>query len=270
MSKEDNEYILGTEQAELHRLGIQHQVWASEAHLGWKKAGFTTGNTILDLGSGPGFCSKELAYVCGTEGKVVAVDKSQHYIDFLVNVSQLYDLNIDTRSQDFNDLELERNSLDGMYCRWALAWVANPAEILRKVYQGLKPGGKMVIHEYFDWSTHQTSPSFPCLDKTIAACLRSFKEQEGDIDVGREIPKILNDLGMKITTRPMVKMVRPTDFTWQWPKSFYEIYFPKLAEMNYLTEDEVQDALSDLAQLEKDKTAHIFCPTLIEIIAEKL
>ena len=46
---EENQYILGTETAELHRLGVQHQVWASEAQQGWKEANFTAGHTILGL-----------------------------------------------------------------------------------------------------------------------------------------------------------------------------------------------------------------------------
>ena len=71
---ENNAYILGTDAQELHRLGIQHQVWASQAHKGWKLANFRAGQTLLDLGSGPGFCSKELAYLTGKSGKVIAVD----------------------------------------------------------------------------------------------------------------------------------------------------------------------------------------------------
>ncbi|NND52580.1 MAG: SAM-dependent methyltransferase, partial [Flavobacteriaceae bacterium] len=43
--KEQDAYILGTDTEELHRLGIQHQVWASEAQLGWKLAHFNAGQT---------------------------------------------------------------------------------------------------------------------------------------------------------------------------------------------------------------------------------
>lgn len=73
----EKEYILGTtEKAELHRRGIQHQVWASETCAGWKLAGFGNGQTILDLGCGRGFCTRDLAYIVGEEGKVIGVDKS--------------------------------------------------------------------------------------------------------------------------------------------------------------------------------------------------
>jgi ubiquinone/menaquinone biosynthesis C-methylase UbiE len=267
---EVNQYILGTETAELHRLGLQHQVWSSEAQYGWNAANFTAGQTLLDLGCGPGFATKELAYIAGETGKVIGIDLSERYIHFLQELAKLHSLNIDARCTNFNDMKLDDNSLDGMFCRWALAWIPNPEEILDKVYQALKPGGKMVIHEYFDWSTHQTYPHKPALAKAIASCLKSFKEQPGDIDVGRFIPGILAKKGMKITTRPIAKLATPSQLTWHWPKTFYKIYFPKLVVMKYLTQEEVNEAFADLAILEQESSSHLFCPSLIEVIAEKI
>ncbi|MGB0851423.1 MAG: hypothetical protein ACPGTP_09250, partial [Bacteroidia bacterium] len=92
----------------------------------------------------------------------------------------------------------------------------------------------------------------------------------GDIDVGRDLPSMLSGMGMKISTRPMAKFATPSQLTWQWPKSFYEVYFPKLAEMGYMTPLEVEHAFTDFQKLEKIESAHLFCPTLIEIIAEKV
>ena len=63
MKKEEGAYILGTDWQELHRLGVQHQIWAMEAHNGWLNAGFTAGHTLLDLGCGPGFCTTEMAFI---------------------------------------------------------------------------------------------------------------------------------------------------------------------------------------------------------------
>ena len=268
--KESNAYILGTDTNELHRLGLQHQVWSSEAQKAWDDAGLTAGQTILDLGCGPGFCTRELAYIAGKSGKVIGVDLSANYISFLKNVAESHGLNIEAIMTDFNHLELADNSLDAVYCRWAMAWVANPSEIIAKVHKALKPGGKMIFHEYYDWSTHQTEPEMPHLSKAIAACLRSFKDQDGDIDVGRFIPKILRDLGMTINrTRPMTKLARPGELTWQWPSSFYEIYFVKLVEMGFMTEELRLLAMNDLETLEGIAGASLCCPLLVEVIAEK-
>jgi len=271
MTQESNAYILGTYDDELYRLGLQHQIWASEAHLGWRKAGFTAGMNFLDLGCGPGFSAKELAFIAGPTGSVTGIDRSAHYIDYLSQVSDIHNLKVDGICADFNDMELVANVFDGMYCRWAMAWIDNPKEILSKVYSALKPGGKMVIHEYYDWSTHQTEPSLSNLSKSIAACLKSFKAPPGDIDIGRHMPQMLSEIGMKVTSsRLMSKLAKPNTIEWHWPKSFYLTYFPRLVEMGYLDQTTFDGALVDLATLEKSETSTLFCPILIEVIAEKV
>ena len=267
---EENAYILGTEQNELYRLGLQHQVWATEAQEGWRRAGFTAGQFILDLGSGPGYCARELAFVCGNSGKVIAVDKSQSYLSFLEDSTQFLGLSIETQCADFDSMTLEAETLDGMYSRWALAWVPNPKEVLAKVKKALRPGGRMVLHEYYDWSTHQTEPPLEGLKKAISAALKSFKDTEGEIDIGRELPQICDELGMEvISVRLMTKLGRPDDLVWQWPKSFYKSYFPRLMDMGYLNSAEVDEAFSDLAQLETLAGATLFGPTMVEVIVEK-
>jgi ubiquinone/menaquinone biosynthesis C-methylase UbiE len=248
--KEKNSYILGTEKAELHRLGLQHQVWASEAREGWDFAGFGEGQIIMDLGSGPGFCSRDLAYIVGPSGKVIAVDKSKTYIDFLKKTSALHDLNIEAVCSDFDDMVLEDTSLDGVYCRWAMAWIANPEEIIAKIKKALKPGGVIVMHEYYDWSVLQTQPVMSNLKKCIAAALKSFKEQDGDIDIGKRLPEIFfaHDLEV-VRLRPMSKISTPSELTWQWPKSFFKIYFPKLIEAGFLDKEVCQLGLEELEAL---------------------
>lgn len=268
--QEQNAYILGTEAAELHRLGIQHQVWASEAQQGWRLAGFTAGQTILDLGCGPGFCTKELGYVVGPKGKVIGIDKSEAFIDFLNSIKQRYNLPIEAQFADFNDMVLEDESLDGMYCRWAMAWIPNVEEVLTKVYKALKPGAKVVFHEYYDWSLLQTSPEFPNLKKAISQSLQTFFDSEGMVDIGKELPKICSDLGMKvISQRPMNKLATPDSIDWQWPQSFFEIYFPKVSEAGYLSDDELQLALKELKALSAIPHATILTPQMVEVIVQK-
>ena len=268
--QETNAYILGTETVELHRLGLQHQVWSGEAIKGWDLAGFTAGQTLLDLGCGPGFCTTELAYIAGQQGKVIAVDKSEYYIDFLNKVKDQFALNIETQCCDFDAMQLEDNSLNGVYTRWALAWIPNPKEILSKINKALKVGGVIVTQEYFDWSTLQTEPHIPALAKGIAAALQSLRDQN-DIDVGRKLPGYFEECGYEvINTRPLTKMATPDQFTWHWPKSFFHIYFPKLVETGYLTQKEVEDALAAFIDLEKMPGATIFTPAMREVIAKKV
>jgi ubiquinone/menaquinone biosynthesis C-methylase UbiE len=264
---DETRYVLGTEHAELHRLGLQHQVWSAEARRGWELGGFRAGHTLLDLGCGPGFCTLEMAYLVGAQGKVIGVDFAASYIDFLRKQSDLHGLNIDAQHSSFEDMQLAPQSLDGVFCRWALAWVPDPEAVLAKVKTALKPGGRMVIQEYFHWPLFQTEPQFPALTKGIAAAYRSMKEQPGDIDVGRHIPAMATRVGLKVLhTRPIGKLAAPSELTWEWPRSFLRIYLAKVAERGLLTTDEATAALADLDRLSAIPEARLMCPVVMETV----
>jgi len=267
---ENDAYILGTEQAELYRLGFQHQVWASEARTGWEFAQFGVGQTILDLGCGPGFCTRDLAYMVGESGKVIGIDKSPSYIEFLEKTAKLHSLNIETICSEFNNVILPENSLDGIYHRWALAWIDNPEQIIDKIYKALKPGGIIVSQEYYKWSTFQTEPQMPGLTSGIQAAKEVWAGMEGDINVGRKLPSMFYEAGLEvINTRTLNKIATAEDLSWQWPKSFFNIFLPKLAADGYISEEEVEAALSDFEELEMIEGATMSFPTMIEVIAVK-
>ena len=267
---DNNEYVLGTESLELHRLGVQHQAWSTEANLAWKHAGFTAGMTILDLGCGPGFCTQELSYIAGKTGHVIGVDISQSYIDFLDRLSDLHGLNIETICADFMDMELEPNSLDGVYTRWALAWLPDVETVLKKVITAMKPGATFAIHEYYDWSLLQTEPHKKNLFHGTRQALESLGDLGGDINIGRRLPSLLPSLGIDvISTRPMTKQARSHEHDWNWPKSFFNIYLPKLVGMGRLSQVEVDLALEELQELEDVDGATIQSPLMIEIIGKK-
>jgi len=268
--REDNAYILGTERAEMHRLGLQHQVWSSEARTGWRNANFSAGQTILDLGCGPGFCTVELGYMVGASGKVIGVDMSEGYIEYLNQLNKLHRLNIETIQCSFDDMVLEDESLDGVYCRWAMAWITNAEAVLSKVVKAMKPGAKIVLHEYFDWSTFQTVPHMPALMKGVTAILKGFMVPPSNINVGRDLPAIYKRLGLKLhSQRGMHKMPKPHQLDWEWPNSFLKIYMPKLIEQGKLTQQEVDDALAELDVLTANPDATIFTPMMVEVIGVK-
>ena len=264
------EYILGTNEEELTRLELQHKVWASEAKRGWDFADFKSGDTILDLGCGPGYCTEDLAYIVGKKGKIIGVDRSDAFIKHLNQIKKSTQLSIEPYLTEFDTILLDSNSLDGVYCRWALAWVSNPKEILSIIKDTIKPKGKIVAHEYFNFSTHQTNPERPALKKAIAAALKSFQESNFEINVGSYLPQYFEELGMKvINIRLMPKLGTPGSMVWEWPKTWYQSYFPRLASMGYLNNKDVEDGIKDILELEKLPYATLCCPLMVEVIAEK-
>lgn len=268
--REENEYVLGTHQKELERLGFQHQVWARQAQEAWEYAGFSQGHKILDLGSGPGFATMELARIVGHHGRIYAVDKSEYYVKYVQASARQAGLPIEAICTDFSKMQFESNSLDGVYDRWAMAWIDNVESVLRAVNVALKPGGKVIFQEYFDWSTFQTQPRKAGIERCKKAILESFRNSTGNINIGRLLPQMLAELGLRILRlRPLSRMCSPGDISWHWPKTFLETYLPRVAEMNLLSEDELNMALKDWAELEKSENSIFFAPQMIEVIAQK-
>ena len=129
----------------------------------------------------------------------------------------------------------------------------------------------MVIQEYYDWSLLQTEPKKEALAKAITMALKSFNDTDNEIDVGRHLSTMLPEIGMKvISLRPMAKIATPENGVWQWPKTFFQSYFPRLVAQNYLTPEEVKEALIELEDLEKIDGATICTCLMVEIIAEKI
>ena len=95
---DSNAYILGTDQEELKRLELQHSIWSSESHVGWRAAGFKIGDSILDLGCGPGSCSVELAKIVGPDGRIISIDRSESFIRYLNALKTEQNLPIDAMS----------------------------------------------------------------------------------------------------------------------------------------------------------------------------
>ena len=70
----DHDYLLGTHEEELARLGLQHRVWRPVALDCWQRAGITVGKRVVDLGAGPGYAAIDLAEIVGPTGEVVALN----------------------------------------------------------------------------------------------------------------------------------------------------------------------------------------------------
>ena len=65
------------------------------------------------------------------------------------------------------------------------------------------------------------------------------------------------------------KLATPNSGVWKWPRTFYESYFPRLIKMGYLTEQDMENAFSDLESLERLPYATLWAPLMIEVVAEK-
>jgi SAM-dependent methyltransferase len=266
---EEKDYVLGTHDDEISRLGLQHRVWRPRALDAWRRAGFTTGQTILDIGCGPGYASMDLAEIVGPSGRVVAIDRSRRFLDALEAMSRDRKLsNILTSEVDLDEGNLPNVGADGAWARWVFAFVKRPRTLLYRVRDALKPGGVCVVHEYFDYSTWRITPRFPEIEEFVQAVMASWREGGGEPDIGLELLVWIRELGFEITSiAPIVEVVPPSNFVWQWPKVFVHVGVRRLVELGYLTTNRAQAIEKAFEASEADPHALMITPAVVEIIA---
>lgn len=265
------DYILGTHDAELHRLGLQAQLWRPQALALWERAGFRRGQTILDLGCGPGYATLDLARVAGPSGKVIAVDASERFVKHLQAQPAVYDAApIEASVADVQQLSLPPNSLDAAWERWCLCFVPDVKKALEGVARALKPGGVLALHEYVNYGCMRLAPQSAAFERVIPAVMESFRQQGGDADVGLRLPTLLAEVGLEVVhLEPVMRVARPSDELWQWPETFFLNYTSLLVERGLMSPAERQAFEDGWREWSGKPEAVFYAPLLVGLVARK-
>jgi SAM-dependent methyltransferase len=265
----DGDYIIGTGKDEIARLALQHRVWRPRALDAWRRAGFTVGQTLVDIGCGPGNASVDLAEIVGDSGRVIAIDRSRRFLDTLETTRQERKLShLRTLELDLEDAALPRLEADGVWCRWVLAFLKQPRNLLGRIVGVLKRGGVLVAHEYFDYGTWRLTPRCSEIEEFVELVMKSWRMDGGEPDIGLNLPLWLAELGFEVTSlRPIVDIIAASDFLWQWPKTFFSSGLRRLVELGHLTPERAGDMAHAFQAREAAPHTLMITPGVLEIIA---
>jgi len=291
-------YVLGTGDDELARLGLQHQLWSDAAHTAWRLARIGPGQSWLDVGCGPGYASFDLAQFVTSSGHVVAVDESKPFIEFareqarvrgqsnltlaVADVTRLSECpevhahNLAASAGFGSSLHSEYGGFDGAYIRWVLCFLKHPESVLRDLAKLTKKGGHVVIHDYFNYTSMTMAPRRKAFSKAVAATAESWRERGGDPDVMARVPAMLADAGFSVRHLNIhARLARGSstaqpDSMYHWMANWWRTYAPKLVGMGKLTQADCDELLADVDQVERSDTDFVACPTVYEIVAERV
>lgn len=267
----ERDYVLGTHDEEIARLGLQHRVWRPRASDAWRRAGFTTGQSLLDVGCGPGYATADLAGIVGPGGRAVGVDRSRRFLDAARERASALGL----EHAEFHELDLDEQplpvtGLDGAWSRWVYAFVRDPRALLARVAAALRPGGTMVLHEYVDYRAWRLSPAAPEFEWFVDQVMVSWRESGGEPDIGMDLPRWLVELGFELReSRPLIEVTRPGDFVWQWPNAFVEVGLARLVNLGRVDHARAEGVRRAFRESQASPGAFQLTPTVIELIAIK-
>jgi SAM-dependent methyltransferase len=265
----ERDYVLGTHDEEVERLGLQHRVWRPQVLDAFRRAGIGPGASVVDVGAGPGFAATDLAEIVGPAGRVLALERSRRFLDVLEERARRLGLaNIEAREQDVVEGGFGTGFADASWCRWLLSFVADPRRTIGHVAAALKPGGRAVFHEYADYRTWRTLPPDPEVERFQSLVERTWRDSGGVTDIGLDLPGWLTAEGLEIVEiRPLIHVVRKGDFMWQWPASFMASGAARMAELGYVEAGEAARLATALDR--RPEGSWMVTPLVLEVIARK-
>ena len=268
----ERDYVLGTHEEELARLGLQHRVWRPSVLACWQRAGITVGKRVLDVGAGPGYATVDLAEIVGPTGEVVALERSANFVSAMKEACRVRGLtNVKMQELDLMTDDLPHGDYDFSWCRWVLSFVSDPALLIQKLGRVLKKGGMSIFHEYGHYETWRFFPRIPSQEKFREHVIATWRESGGEPDAAPLLPALLwqNDFVIR-SARPHIFCIRPNDYMWQWPATFIEIYLPRLQEMGRIDRKFADQVRADLSNAQKNPNALMITPLVLEVVGEKI
>lgn len=269
--KADTQYLLGTDDGELQRLRLQHDVWSAETGRLLRRAGFSPGQTLLDAGCGPGFTTFDLAGIVGEKGRVIGIDSSPEMIAALKReIASRGTANAGAMLADLESLEGIDEAADGVFARWALCFVGRPERAIRAAARVLKPGGKLAAMDYFHYRAAAVEPQSALFDTVSRAVFESFRRAGDDLEVGRKLPGLMEAAGLQIESILSISAAgRPGSGVWNWLTDFQRSYLPKLVRKGLLRASELRDFNCFWAEAARRSDAFVFAPPMIGIVGVK-
>jgi len=268
----ERDYVIGTHDEEIVRLGVQHRVWRPRVLECWQRAGITKGSRVMDVGAGPGYATIDLAEIVGAAGQVIAIERSAHFLQHAREACRTRGLaNVRFRELDLMDDALDANELDATWCRWVACFVLSPARLVASIASALKKGGVAIFHEYIDYGSWRLAPRRPVVESFVSEVMASWREAGGEPNIGGSLPGLLRDAGFRIRhIAPIVYAAMPGDYIWQWPSMFLKGFLPRLLELGRVDAQWVERVRREFEEAESDPSSIIVTPMLLEIVAERL
>ncbi len=207
----------------------------------------SAGESILDLGSGPGFLACELAQEVGATGRVVAVDISSDMNSIASKRISAAGLagRVEILEGDATALAFADATFDAAVSMQVVEYLAEPDAALRQLVRVLRPGGRLVIIDT-DWD----SLVWAATDRHRAARIAAaWNEHLPDPYLPRSLAPRLRAAGFVLGEIRIVPILNTAYDATTFSYNIAPLIASFVPGRGGVSEDEVTEWLNDLSQL---------------------
>jgi ubiquinone/menaquinone biosynthesis C-methylase UbiE len=162
-----------------------------------------SGDTVLDLGCGPGLWTSLLAEKVKPDGRIVGLDSDREFLRYASKhlVKEQSEGMIELHEGDFHSVPFEDNSFDMVFFGNCFAYVTDHQTVLDEQKRVTRPGGRIAVKD-FEGSVLVIHPIEPQLTlKVITAAAQGLRdnppEPSFDNFSGQKLRGILVNAGLQ-------------------------------------------------------------------------
>ncbi len=263
-----NDYVIAGGRPGFDRLRVLSRVWGETTESLLRSVGIGPGMRCLDVGCGAGDVSLLLAALVGPSGSVVGCDRDAVQLDLVRAESQRRGAtNVRLVLQDVMELQ-ESGAYDVVYSRFLLEHLADPLEALRRMWRAVRPGG-LLVAEDGDFLAEFCEPPHPGFEFWQYAYPETLRRHGGDPLSGRRLHSRFREVGIPDPELEIVQHVYLRGEGKLMPYLTIERTAPRIIASGVATQAEVDEALTQLAELANDTTSAVSSPRLFQCWARK-
>lgn len=262
-------YIVKVGKAGEHRLNLINNIYNPYTLEFYKRAGLTTGMTVLDAGCGTGILTIELAKIVGAAGKIIGIDCSaEQLIIAKQNAKNAGVSNIEFIQASIYDADKLNIKFDFVCCRFVLMHLTTPTDALKTIYQSLKPGGIIACEEP-EMSRCFASVNNQAFDISMQMLLDCGKKLGVDFDLGTKLYDMVSNIGFEHVNLSQVQPIVKEEPERQAFVLLTQESTDKYIEISIATQEVIAEIISELTTLTADPQVHFGCAMEYQVSGQR-
>jgi len=263
-------YVLGTDERELARLGLQHEVWGGVTERFLDRLHLPLGARVCDLGCGPGFVLESLVARVGPSGHVTALDESPAWMARIAGlVAERGWRNVHLVQSRIEDAALEDEAYDLIFARWVLSFLDGADALVARLARSLRHGGLLAVQDY----NHEGISLFPESEgfrAVVRATRALYASRGGDTWIAARLPGAFRRAGLALADyTPHVLCGGPRSPAFRWADAFFPHHSESMQSAGLLTPEERARFLAEWDQRKRDPDSVFFSPIVVDCAARR-
>jgi ubiquinone/menaquinone biosynthesis C-methylase UbiE len=232
---------------EKHREIIRH-MFAPVTNALVEDALIGSGDSVLDIATGPGEPALSIASLVGPEGKVFGIDPVLEMVDAARREGdRLRVRNAQFEIGPADHLPFPADTFDAVVSRFGVMFFASPVDAVREMLRVLKPGGRLA---FAVWHLAEQNPFFYTLSRVIDRYVNSPPPAPDALDAFRFArPGLLRDVVGEAGT--LVPSERMLQFTIEVPVSAEDFWTLRFEMSETLREKVSKLSMEQLAEVKR-------------------